>query len=276
MELYTQTAFELSKHLTLRYSTSFGISSRLFQADIQPAIYAIYGLVRIADEIVDTYQQSDSAQRLDALEQETYRAIATCYSPNPIVHAFAMTCTEYQIEHELIEAFFTSMRMDLTPRDYTEADYATYIYGSAEVIGLMCLTIFTKGDIAQYQTLAPGARALGAAYQKVNFLRDMASDHQERGRLYFPGVTFESFTEADKQAIIADIDADFATALPYLKQLPRSSKKATVLSYRYYSLLLKTLKNTPAATIQTRRVRVPAWRKLSLLAAVSLGLGVAS
>ena len=276
MELYTQTAFELSKHLTLRYSTSFGISSRLFQADIQPAIYAIYGLVRIADEIVDTYQQSDSAQRLDALEQETYRAITTHYSPNPIVHAFAMTCAEHQIEHELIEAFFTSMRMDLTPRDYTEADYATYIYGSAEVIGLMCLTIFTKGDITQYQALTSGARALGAAYQKVNFLRDMAADHQERGRLYFPGVTFESFTEADKQAIIADIDADFATALPYLKQLPRSSKKATVLSYRYYSLLLKTLKNTPAATIQTRRVRVPAWRKLSLLMAVSLGLGVAS
>lgn len=276
MDLYTDTAYQLSRQLTLRYSTSFGMSSRLFSTTMQPHIYAIYGLVRIADEIVDTYQKRDAAQLLDDLEKEVARAISTGYSPNPIVHSFALTARKYRIDQSLIGPFFTSMRMDLTPRTYTSAEYTQYIYGSAEVIGLMCLRLFVEGDDATYDRLAPGAKALGSAYQKVNFLRDMASDFTERGRVYFPGVDYERFSEDDKQVIIIDIERDFATALPYLHQLPRDSQKAVLLSYRYYHDLLKKIKHTPAATLRHTRIRLPQPRKISLLLRTALGQGAPS
>lgn len=267
MELYKDVSYQLSKRLTLQYSTSFGKSSTLFSKAIQPHIYAIYGLVRIADEVVDTYPGDNKAKVLDDLEVETYQAIALGYSTNPIVHAFALTAQQYGITKELIAPFFKSMRMDLTPQTYTRSTYDAYIYGSAEVIALMCLRVFTRGSAAQYEQLAPGAKALGAAYQKVNFLRDIASDYRERGRVYFPGVQFETFSEADKQTIIEAIKADFATAEPAVNALPISARSAVRLSFLYYQELLKKLERTPTATIKTTRIRIPNSQKLALLVA---------
>lgn len=265
MDLYDAVAYENSRHLTLRYSTSFGVSSRFFSKDIKPHIYAIYGLVRIADEIVDTYKGTDAGEQLDRLEAETYRAITVVYSTNPIVHAFAKTAVKYGIDASLIQPFFNSMRMDLHPKTYTDDSYESYIYGSAEVVGLMCLRVFTDGDTKLYDDLMDGASALGAAYQKVNFLRDMAADYTVLGRLYFPGRHFETFNDHDKNEIIADIEADFQRALPALKKLPRSCRTATIVSFVYYSELLNNLKQTPTETIKRTRIRVPSRRKLTLL-----------
>jgi Phytoene/squalene synthetase len=262
MDLYTDTSYELSRKLTLRYSTSFGSSTKLFAPSIQPHIFAIYGLVRIADEVVDTYAQKDARKQLDRLEHETYIAIKSGYSTNPIVHAFARTANNYGIGKNLIAPFFDSMRMDLKPKQYTHRLYEKYIYGSAEVIGLMCLKVFVDGDKHQYKALAPGAKALGSAYQKVNFLRDIASDFNERQRMYFPNVAFETFNELEKQKIIIDIKKDFHDAHEAVSDLPNTAKKAVKLSYSYYYGLLKKLEDTSANDLKQRRVRVPAPKKL--------------
>lgn len=266
MDLYTSTSYQLSKRLTLQYSTSFGSSTKLFNARIQPHIFAIYGLVRIADEIVDTYIGKDKKQLLNQLEKDTYTALKTQYSTNPIVHAFAITAKQYSINKQLIAPFFESMRMDLKPTKYSQKLYEKYIYGSAEVIGLMCLKIFVEGDTAQYKRLTNGARSLGSAYQKVNFLRDIASDYNERQRIYFPGVSFESFNESDKQVILTDIKKDFHDAHASLNQLPKAAQKAVKLSYNYYLELLKRLEKTPAETLRHTRIRVPTAKKVYLRA----------
>lgn len=264
MELYTNTSYELSRILTLRYSTSFGSSTKLFTPRIQPHIFAIYGLVRIADEIVDTYSGKDQLKQLNQLEKETYTAIKIGYSTNPIVHAFALTAKKYGITKTLIAPFFASMRMDLKPQRYTKKLYEKYIYGSAEVIGLMCLKVFVEGDREEYSALEAGARALGSAYQKVNFLRDIASDYQERQRVYFPGVSYDSFDETSKQQILEDIKKDFLAARQSVDDLPKTARKAVKLSYSYYFELVKKLEATSAKTIKERRVRVPTMKKLYL------------
>ena len=271
MELYTKVAYENSRHLTLSYSTSFGISSRMFSQEIRHHIYAVYGLVRIADEIVDTYKGVDARQILDNLELETYEAMKRQYSANPIVHAYALTAKKYDIDKKLIEPFFESMRMDLTPRLYTSNDYLRYIHGSAEVIGLMCLKVFCTGDNTKYEELRVGASALGSAYQKVNFLRDLAADYKQLGRLYFPDVTYENFDEEAKQAIVRDIKDDFKVAYTSLQALPLSSRRATMMSYVYYFELLKKLEQTPVDVIKSRRVRLPSGRKTVLLLKALLG-----
>jgi 15-cis-phytoene synthase len=265
MELYTEVAYENSRHLTLRYSTSFGISSRFFDSSIQPHIYAIYGFVRIADEIVDTYAGHDAAELLDDLEQRAYTAIKSGYSTDLIVHAFALTARQFDITKELIAPFFDSMRMDLNPRSYTDADYMKYIHGSAEVVGLMCLKVFVKDNPSEYKKLQKGAAALGSAYQKVNFLRDMAADYKNLGRLYFPGMSFDAFGDNKKVQIISDIKKDFAAAYPALQQLPTGARKATLMSYQYYTALLNKLEKTPAHIIKEKRIRIPAVKKASLL-----------
>lgn len=264
MELYTSTSYELSRQLTLRYSTSFSKSSELFATRIRRHIFAIYGLVRIADEIVDTYQGKKTAALLDALEQETYDAIRLQYSTNPIVHAFAHTAAHYGIAKNLIAPFFESMRMDLKKKRFTQKEYDQYIFGSAEVIGLMCLRVFVEGNDHAYKKLEAGAKALGSAYQKVNFLRDMASDFSDRGRVYFPGVTYDTFSDDQKQVIVVDIRHDFKTAQQYLDQLPKTARKAVKLSYSYYSELLRLLDRASVATIKERRLRVSAARKTAL------------
>ncbi len=264
MELYTKTSYEISRTLTLRYSTSFGKSTKLFPKTMQPHIFAIYGLVRVADEIVDTYTGDHQEALLDELEQDAYRALKVQYSANPLVHAFAVTAKQFNIDDSLIQPFFRSMRLDLAPRTYTQKLYEEYIYGSAEVIGLMCLKVFVHGDESAYARLSPGASALGAAYQKVNFLCDIASDYYDRGRMYFPEIKFETFDEAQKRAVVADIEADFLAAESSIRDLPKSSRAAVGLSHAYYLELLKKLKATPIETIKKSRIRVPAGKKAAL------------
>ncbi len=270
MELYDQVAYENSRHLTLRYSTSFGISSYFFSKSIQSHIYAVYALVRIADEIVDTYAGKEAPMLLDDLEALVYQTLKSGYSTDLVVHAFAKTARAYGIDRTLIKPFFDSMRMDLEPKKYRSSDYEAYIYGSAEVVGLMCLRVFLDGDDTEYNRLSKGAGALGSAYQKVNFLRDLADDYKVLGRLYFPGVTYDAFDESVKQRIIKDIKNDFTAALPALKELPRSSRKATLMSYVYYTELLKKLERTPAETIKQTRIRVSSGRKFALLLKTAL------
>ncbi len=256
MDIYDTTSMTLSQVLTLRYSTSFGMSSRLFPSNIRPHIYNIYGLVRIADEVVDTYAGKDMLGILDELERETTRAAKWGYSANPIVHAFALTARRFDFDDSLITAFFASMRMDINPPTYTKALYQTYIYGSAEVIGLMCLAVFCDGDKKKYAALSDGAQHLGAAYQKINFLRDLAADHDALGRLYFPGLTIKILDEAAKHEIIDDIIADINIAQTAISSLPAGSKQAVTLSLHYYGALLKKLTDTPIETIKHSRVRI--------------------
>jgi phytoene synthase len=265
MELYNETSFEASKLVTLKYSTSFGMSTKLFPRDMRRHIYAVYGLVRIADEVVDTYRGRDVEKIINDLEHETYAALKRGYSTNPIIHAFSITAREYGIGRELIGPFFKSMKMDLSPQLYTSALYREYIYGSAEVVGLMCLRVFCGGNVAKYNKLEKGASALGAAYQKVNFLRDIAADYAELGRLYFPGTTFETFDEKAKNNIVADIEKDFARAKKSISNLPESSRRAVRMSAVYYEALLKKIKRTSAETLKTKRVRINNVRKTLLL-----------
>lgn len=269
MDLYTKTAYEASRIITNRYSTSFSLSIRLFEASMRPHIYAIYGLVRIADEIVDTYKGNDAGTLLKELKKDTDRALKTGYSTNPIVQAFVTTARAYAIGNDLIDPFFTSMEMDLHDQTYTQELYETYIYGSAEVVGLMCLKVFCA-DEKRYASLVQGARALGAAYQKVNFLRDIAADAEGLKRWYFPISSFETFDESAKEAIVADIEKDFAGARRALEQLPDSSQKAVRLSWEYYHELLARIQATPAAELKQSRIRVPTTQKLTLLAKTAL------
>lgn len=271
MELYDKTSYELSQRLTDRYSTSFGLSIKLFDKPLRRHIYAIYGLVRIADEIVDTYKGKDARKVLDDLEKDTERAMATGYSANPIVHAFAQTAREFQIERSLTAPFFASMRMDLSPQTYDRALYDTYIYGSAEVVGLMCLRVFV--DDAGYRSLEKGARALGAAYQKVNFLRDIAADSGELQRWYFPYGSLETFDEATKLKIVKEIEKDIAGARRAIVKLPAGSQKAITLSLEYFGRLLEKIKKTPAKTLTHKRIRISDAQKLVLLARVATKRG---
>jgi phytoene synthase len=264
MDLYTETSFQLAKQLTINYSTSFSKSSQLFDNSIRHHIFAIYGLVRVADEIVDTYKGTDATAILDELEAHTMNALTSGFSPNPLVHAFVTTARQYGIDKSLIAPFFESMRMDLTPQTYTQSLYETYIHGSAEVIGLMCLKVFCDHD-SKYQTLEAGAKALGAAYQKVNFLRDMKADFDERGRVYFPNVEYETFDDAQKDVIISDIKKDFEIARQAVAELPANSRSAVSLSFALYSELLTKLEKTSADKIKKGRVSVSATRKLQLL-----------
>jgi phytoene synthase len=274
MDLYDTVAYQHAKDLTLAYSSSFGLSSRLFAAPIRKHIYAIYGLVRIADEIVDTYAAAGAREVLDTLEQETYAAIKRQYSANPIVHAFAKTAHTYGITKQLIKPFFESMRMDLLPKTYTDARYQVYIYGSAEVVGLMCLKVFCGGDEVFYDALAPGAQRLGAAYQKVNFLRDVRADYDLLGRTYFPGVAYDQFSDDEKAQIVSDIEADFDAAREVIHKLPPASRRAVATSYAYYHTLLDKLRETPIAAIKQERVRVSGAHKLWLMATTLLKGGM--
>jgi phytoene synthase len=269
MELYTRICYDTAALFTKGYSTSFSASCRLLDSSIRHHIYAIYGLVRLADEIVDTYRQADSNALLNALESETYHAIVGGYSTNPIVHAFALTARSYSISPQLLQPFFASMRID-SKNQYTPANYAAYVHGSAEVVGLMCLRVFVNGNITQYQSLQDGACMLGSAYQKINFLRDMAADFSERGRVYFPDVTFQTFDNKQKARIEADITHELAIAETYITQLPNSCRKAVKLSYQYYHALFTRLAHSSAADVKTQRIRVPAITKILLFTRIAL------
>lgn len=266
MELYNSLAYETARNVTQTYSTSFSAASSLFATDVKPHIYAIYGLVRIADEIIDTYRGNDALRLLDELEREVFAAIERDYSPNIIVHAFSQTASRFDIGAALIEPFFRSMKADYDlPAKLSRKQYNDYIYGSAEVIGLMCLKVFAP-DAREYSALEPGARRLGAAFQKVNFLRDFADDHNRLGRIYFPDVTFATFDTAAKTKIENDIMRDFAAAKTAVAKLPKSASPAVSLAYNYYEKLFQKLQKTSAEQIKTTRLRIPNAQKLMLYA----------
>lgn len=268
MDLYTATSYKLAEELTKAYSTSFSMSSRLFDSGTGKHIYAIYGLVRVADEIVDTYMGPDALVMLDSLEIEVIKQLSASkpFSTNPIVHAFINTARQFEIDTALIAPFFQSMRTDITKSTFTQKQYLEYIHGSAEVIGLMCIRIFTGGNNKQYKDLEPGAKALGSAYQKVNFLRDIKADFDERGRTYFPGLNYDTFSDNDKRAIEKDIEADFKSARIALESLPPNAKKAVKTSYEYYWQLFLLLKKASAEDIKSKRLRVSTAVKLALYA----------
>lgn len=266
MDLYNQTCFECSKVITNKYSTSFSLGIKAFDKKFQYPIYAVYGFVRYADEIVDTFHDQDKSKLLAKFREDTVQAIEDGISLNPVLHSFQEVVNTYQIEFALIDAFLKSMEMDLDKTSYTDESYSTYIYGSAEVVGLMCLRIFCEGNESQYQSLLPKARSLGAAFQKINFLRDIKSDFEERGRTYFPKVDFTKFSEADKKQIEADIQVDFNDAFEGIKNLPDGAKLGVYIAYRYYLQLFKKIRNTSAHTISEKRIRVSNPHKLFLMA----------
>lgn len=265
MDLYTHTALQCSKVITRNYSTSFTLGIQTLHKKFHMPIYAIYGFVRYADEIVDTFHDFDKAQLLARFKMDTYQAIDEKVSLNPVLHSFQLVVNQYHIGHDLIEAFLHSMEMDLQGESYNQAGYEEYIYGSAEVVGLMCLRVFCDGDGAEYDRLQPSAKHLGAAFQKVNFLRDIKSDFKERGRIYFPGVDFSNFSQEDKEKIETDIEQDFKAALIGIRQLPPPARAGVYLAYIYYLQLFKKIRKLSASRILSERIRVPDFKKIVLL-----------
>lgn len=265
MDDYRISAEKASKVLTQTFSTSFSSAITLFTEPVQQDIYNIYGLVRVADEVVDTYQGSDAGILLADLETEVYRALDRGFSANIIVQAFCETASKYSIDASLIGPFFESMRIDLTKKTFTNKEYKSYIYGSAEVVGLMCLKVFTGGDKERYRQLRGGAMALGSAFQKVNFLRDIKDDYETRGRYYFPEGSFQDFDEKQKQEVITDIKKDFQSASVAIEQLPDNARFATQLAFSYYNTLLSVIQRTPVSEIKKRRVSVSRFVKFRLL-----------
>ncbi len=265
MTIYDQTTLECSKLITTRYSTSFSLGIRTLNKKFRNPIYSIYGFVRFADEIVDTFHNHEKSTLLERFREDTYRAIEERISLNPVLHSFQMVVNKYQIDRELIEAFLESMKMDLYTNSYNKKRYKTYIYGSAEVVGLMCLHVFTDGKKQLYQELKEPARRLGAAFQKVNFLRDIKSDYLDRGRIYFPGIDFTEFKNIDKKVIEDDIQEDFNAAYKGISRLPKGSRKGVYLAYIYYIKLFEKIKKLSAETILQKRIRIPDSRKLALI-----------
>ena len=266
MALFNKTALECSKLITEHYSTSFTLGIKTLDRKFHLPIYAIYGFVRYADEIVDTFHDYDKKTLLARFKHDTYQAIEEGISLNPILQSFQLVVRQYNVEHELIEAFLKSMEMDLYLQDYDAKGYNEYIYGSAEVVGLMCLRVFCEGDCHEFDNLRGSARKLGSAFQKVNFLRDLKSDFADRGRTYFPGVNFNEFGRDAKTLIENDIQNDFDEAYQGIIKLPRGARMGVYLAYTYYQTLFNKIKQLPASTIQNERIRVPNPQKIALLA----------
>lgn len=265
MDLYSKVCYDCSKLITRQYSTSFSLGIRMFSRELRSPIYAIYGFVRFADEIVDTFHDKDKQKLLTEFRSETFKAIYEGISLNPVLHTFQQVVNQYRIGHDLITAFLDSMEMDLHKTVYHKQDLDRYIYGSAEVVGLMCLRVFLNGNDEEYEKLRPYACALGAAFQKINFLRDMKSDFQERGRVYFPDIDFHRFTEQEKVEIEADIEKDFAMAYKGIVQLPASSRLGVYCAYKYYLNLFYKIRSLPATVVTEKRIRVSDKRKIYLL-----------
>lgn len=265
LSLYNQTCLECSSLITRRYSTSFSMGIRVFDKKYRAPIYAIYGFVRFADEIVDTFHDFPKKELLDKFRKDTYEAIESGISLNPVLHSFQQVVNSYHIERELIDAFLDSMEMDLNMNAYEDNLYQKYIYGSAEVVGLMCLRIFVNGDDLLYKHLYASARSLGSAFQKINFLRDIKSDFDERGRVYFPGVDFRSFSMNDKLQIESDIKKDFDHALTGITQLPQGVRFGVYLAYKYYIKLFQKIKSASPSKVKEERIRVNDSRKVALI-----------
>lgn len=264
-QLFDDVSYACSKLTTQAYSTSFSLGIRFLAKSLHTPIYSIYGFVRFADEIVDTFHEHNKAQLLEEFRQETWKAIDRRISLNPVLNSFQYVVNRYSIETELIERFFESMAADLEVTEHSQASYNRYILGSAEVVGLMCLRVFTDNDDNQYQALKAPAMRLGSAFQKVNFLRDINADYCILGRTYFPGVNFESFTIREKEQIQEDIEGDFEQALAGIRNLPKDSRRGVYLAYFYYKKLFMLIKKTPAERVMSVRIRIPNHKKVGLM-----------
>jgi 15-cis-phytoene synthase len=269
-ELFNKVSHECSELITKSYSTSFSLGIKVFDQKYRRPIYDIYGFVRFADEIVDTYMGEHASYLLDKFRKDTFEAIEHKVSFNPVLQAFQIVVNEYKIDHHLIDAFLDSMEMDLHKEKYDASSYKQYIYGSAEVVGLMCLHVFLGDNKTLYNELVTPACALGSAFQKVNFLRDIKSDYVDRGRIYFPGVDMTKFTEEDKKKIEADIKAEFDLAYTGIVKLPKGVRFGVMSAYKYYLSLFEKIQRNPASTILTSRVRIPNRRKFLLLTETAL------
>ena len=263
--LFDQVSADVCKITTRTYSTSFSLGIHFLNSRLHNSIYAIYGFVRLADEIVDSFEGYDQEYLLRKFKEDTYEAIDNRISCNPVLNAFQATVYRYEINIDLVETFLKSMEMDLQKQYYTPDKYEEYILGSAEVVGLMCLHVFTEGDKKMYKELKPYAMKLGAAFQKVNFLRDMKDDYEVLGRIYFPGVDINGFTSEAKKKIEEEIDQDFTIALEGIKKLPASSKGGVYLSYVYYRSLFNKIKKLRAHQILKNRIRISNGKKLGLM-----------
>ncbi|MBL7857020.1 MAG: phytoene/squalene synthase family protein [Cyclobacteriaceae bacterium] len=264
--LYDHVSIRCSRLTTQAYSTSFSLGIRCLEKELRDPIYAIYGFVRFADEIVDTFHDFDKETLLKRFKADTYNAIREKISLNPILNSFQATVNYYHIEDVLIEQFLKSMEMDLTQKDYDPKRFQEYILGSAEVVGLMCLRVFCKGNHDQYNQLKPHAMSLGAAFQKINFLRDLNADYMGMGRMYFPGIDFNSFDEAAKKEIEGNIKKDFDHGYEGIKKLPRSARFGVYVAYVYYLALFRKIRNTPSHRVLHSRIRIKNRYKATLLA----------
>lgn len=274
--LYDKYSLEASKLITNRYSTSFSFSTRLLAKSIRPAIYSIYGLVRLADEIVDSFHGYDKKRLLENLKNDYLSAINQKISLNPLLHSFQETFHKYNFDSDLVEKFFKSMEMDLSKQKYTDSLYKEYIHGSAEVVGLMCLKVFVKGDSEKYLNLKSSAMKLGSAFQKVNFLRDLEFDNTTLGRTYFPNIDFDMMTNDEKNEIIENIRKDFDESLVGLKRLDKDSFFGVYVAYRYYKELLNKIDKLNLQSIKNKRIRISNLRKISLVlnSKIKLSMGL--
>jgi len=265
-ELFDKVSLKCSKLTTQAYSTSFSLGIRCLEKELRDPIYSIYGFVRFADEIVDTFHDHNKSALLKQFTEDTYRAIDEKISLNPILHSFQYAANTFKFERELIDQFLKSMEMDLALTSYDQKGIEEYILGSAEVVGLMCLRVFCKGDEQMYQQLKPSAMKLGSAFQKINFLRDLNADFNGMGRSYFPGVDLTHFTEETKKEIEDDIAKDFNAGYEGIRKLPRSARFGVYVAYLYYMALFEKIKNTPCHIVLQSRIRVRNRRKISILA----------
>jgi len=264
-DLFFKASIQTSRLVTRLYSTSFSMGVRMLHRSFRDPIYAIYGFVRFADEIVDTFHAFDKQCLLAQFRQQTHEAIRSGISMNPILNSFQWVVNRYQIDNELIDTFLQSMEMDLTKKEYTQDEYKTYILGSAEVVGLMCLKIFCEGNSGEYERLKPFAMKLGSAYQKINFLRDLRQDNRELGRNYFPHIDISHLTVETKRQIEEEIEKEFAAGLDGIKQLPAAARLGVYLTYVYYTALLRKIKKTTPEELIRKRVRIPDLKKWYLL-----------
>ena len=266
MNLFYDVSHECSKITTQKYSTSFSSAIRLLHKDLRAPIYDIYGFVRFADEIVDTFFDFDRSALLSQFKQQTYDALERGFSLNPILNSFQVTVKKYKIEDHLIEAFFGSMESDLLKSSYDSKGYNEYIYGSAEVVGLMCLYVFCEHDKELYNSLKPYAQSLGAAFQKVNFLRDLKADTVSLERMYFPGCDFNNFSEREKREIENDIQNDFDRAFEGIVKLPLKARFGVYVAYKYYLSLFKKIRKLQAKKVMEERIRIPNYGKVMIVA----------
>jgi phytoene/squalene synthetase len=266
-DLYASASAACSREIARYYSTSFFSAINLLDPSLRGPVCNVYGFVRVADEIVDTFHEQDKKALLDRFTADTWEAIATGFSTNPILHAYAQVVRRYNIPDDLTQAFLHSMAMDLEKKDYeTVAELDEYIYGSAEVVGLMCLCVFVDGDRTQYEVLKPAARRLGAAFQKINFLRDLKADYEGLQRSYFPEFDFRNFDAAAKANIEADIAADFRAGAEGIRRLPATARLGVYIAYRYYLALFRKIRDTPPGALLQRRIRVPDNEKVLIAA----------